>query len=246
MHPPDDARARLSLAEWLYLAALILGWAVFVVAHGKDMSWDFRNYHWYIPYAFLNGRMGFDVAVAHQATFYNPFLDIPFYWLATHTHSWFALGVLGAVQGANVVPVYFIAREVVFSEQRKIIAGAAALLALTGSLTISLAGATYYDDVMSVFVLTGLALIIVQRNVLQDGPLWRREARQPGRVTRTRIAARRTMARRRSIGIRERRPAIGQESVSGDVRRLFLSRLLVRHSHLRRDIRSRQGESRLL
>ena len=46
--------------------------------------------------------MGIDVAVAHQASYYNPFLDIPFYWLATHTRAWFALGVLGAVQGANV------------------------------------------------------------------------------------------------------------------------------------------------
>jgi hypothetical protein len=175
MHPSDDSPkgARLALAEWLFLAALILGWAVFVVAHGKDMSWDFRNYHWYIPYAFLNGRMNFDVAVAHQATFYNPFLDIPFYLLATHTHSWFALGVLGAVQGSNVVPVYLIARSVVVSDHKKIIAGILALLALTGSLTVSLAGATYYDDVMSVFVLTGLALVITQREVLADGALWR-------------------------------------------------------------------------
>jgi hypothetical protein len=172
MHPSDDASG-LALAEWLFLAALILGWAVFVVAHGKDMSWDFRNYHWYIPYAFLNGRMNIDVAVAHQATFYNPFLDIPFYLLATHTHSWFALGVLGAVQGSNVVPVYLIARSVVVSDHRKIIAGLMALLALTGSLTVSLAGATYYDDVMSVFVLTGLALVITQRDVLRDGALWR-------------------------------------------------------------------------
>ena len=181
MHPPDESpaavrpahEAGLDPGEWLFLAALILGWAVFVVAHGKDMSWDFRNYHWYIPYAFLNGRMGVDVAVAHQATFYNPFLDIPFYWLATHTHSWFALGVLGAVQGSNVAPVYLIARAIVVSEYKKIIAAVMALLALTGSLTVSLAGATYYDDVMSVFVLAGLALVVVQRELLRDGPLWR-------------------------------------------------------------------------
>ena len=54
--------------------------------------------------------MALDVAVAHQASYYNPFLDIPFYWLATHTHAWIALGVLGAAQGANVVPLYLIAR----------------------------------------------------------------------------------------------------------------------------------------
>ena len=51
------------------------------------------------------------MAVAHQASYYNPYLDIPFYWLATHTHAWIALGVLGAVQGANIVPLYLIARS---------------------------------------------------------------------------------------------------------------------------------------
>jgi hypothetical protein len=172
---PSDASPKsqkLALEEWLYLAVLVLGWAVFVVARGKDMSWDFRNYHWYIPYAFLNHRIGIDIAVAHQATFYNPFLDIPFYLLATHTHSWFALGVLAAVQGLNVVPIYLIARSIVLGELRKPVAAIAAFLALTGSLTISLAGATYYDDVMSVLVLSGLALVIVKRDTLRDGALW--------------------------------------------------------------------------
>ncbi|MGD0142862.1 MAG: hypothetical protein ABSC92_06870, partial [Rhizomicrobium sp.] len=61
----------------------------------------------------------------------------------------------------------------VVSDYKKLIAAAIAFLALTGSLTVSLAGATYYDDVMSVFVLTALALVIVQRELLCDGALWR-------------------------------------------------------------------------
>ena len=44
---------------------------------------------------------------------------------------------------------------------------------MTGSLTIHLAGTTYYDNVMSVFVLAGLALIITQREQLANGPLLR-------------------------------------------------------------------------
>ena len=110
--PSADLRDfRLAPREWLFFAVVIAFWAGFVVWMGKDTSWDFRNYHWYIPYAWLNGRMGIDIAVAHQASYYNPFLDIPFYLLATHTPSWFSLAVLGAVQGANVVPLYIIARQ---------------------------------------------------------------------------------------------------------------------------------------
>ena len=82
---------RLSPYELCFLAVSLLIWTGYVVWLGKDTSWDFRNYHWYIPYALLNGRMGIDVAVAHQASYYNPLLDVPFYWLAIHTTSWFAI-----------------------------------------------------------------------------------------------------------------------------------------------------------
>jgi hypothetical protein len=161
----------LAPEEWLFLGLVVAFWSIFVVALGKDTSWDFRNYHWYIPYAFLNGRMGFDVAVAHQATYYNPLLDVPFFWLATHTHSWFALGVLGAVQGANVIPLYILARQAVTIDEYKLAAGGLALLGVTGALTVSLYGTTYYDNVMSLFVLSSLTLIVSNRDALRGGPL---------------------------------------------------------------------------
>ncbi len=59
---------RLTAREYAFLALSLLFWAGFVILLGKDTSWDFRNYHWYGPYALLNHRMGIDVAVAHQAS----------------------------------------------------------------------------------------------------------------------------------------------------------------------------------
>jgi hypothetical protein len=174
MSPPPTARARsLAPEELLFLGAVILAWALFVISLGKDMSWDFRNYHWYAPYSFLNNRLGFDVAVAHHATYYNPLLDVPFYWLATHTHSWVALGALGAAQGANIVPLYLIARTLFERDERRIMAGALSLLCMTGGLTLSLTGTTYYDNVMSVFTLSGLAILVTQREALSTGSLAR-------------------------------------------------------------------------
>ncbi len=176
MTPPPRAAAPqghgpplLSARELAFLTVTVLFWAAFVIVLGKDTSWDFRNYHWYAPYAFLNHREALDVVVAHQASYYNPFLDIPFYWLATHTHAWIALGVLGAVQGANVVPLYLIAREGLRLPDREIGAGALALLGQAGALTLSMFGTSYYDNVMSVFVLSGLAILIVNRERLRDG-----------------------------------------------------------------------------
>ncbi len=173
--PRASASARapfLAPQEFLFLGAVIVAWALFVLSLGKDMSWDFRNYHWYAPYAFLNGRLGFDMAVAHQATFYNPVLDVPFYWLGTHTHAWIALGTLGAVQGANIVPLYLIARSLLDIDEKKIVAAALALFCMTGGLMLSLSGTTYYDNVLSVCTLSGLALIVTQRETLSAGKLW--------------------------------------------------------------------------
>jgi len=172
MTAPD---ARLSAREYAFFGLALLFWAAFVILLGKDTSWDFRNYHWYAPYALLNHRMTIDVAVAHQASYYNPYLDVPFYWLATHTHAWVALGVLGAVQGANLIPLYLIARSALLVQaspsDRKIMAGALSLLGLVGALTLTEFGTTYYDNVMSVLVLAGVAILVVNRDALREGPL---------------------------------------------------------------------------
>src|SRR5665213_2501534 len=169
------ALTRLTAREYAFLGLGVLFWAAFVILLGKDTSWDFRNYHWYAPYALLNHRMGIDVAVAHQASYYNPYLDIPFYWLATHTRAWVALGVLGAVQGANIVPLYLMGRTAIRanlpSADIKIMAGALSLLGLVGALTLTEFGTTYYDNVMSVLVLSGLAMLVLKRDVLRSGPL---------------------------------------------------------------------------
>ena len=46
-----------------------------------------------------------------------------------------------------------------------------ALLGLVGALTLTEFGTTYYDNVMSVLVLSGLALVIVKRDTLAHGAL---------------------------------------------------------------------------
>ena len=76
------------------------------------------------------------------------------------------------MQGANVVPLYLMTRSILRVESRVLASVALSLLAMTGSLTLYLAGTTYYDNVMSVFVLSGLALLVVNRDRLREGSLW--------------------------------------------------------------------------
>jgi hypothetical protein len=170
--PTDTPRQlRLSRSELAFLGAALLVWTAYVVWLGKDTSWDFRNYHWYIPYALLNDRMGIDIAVAHQGSYYNPYSDVPFYLLATHTTSWFAVAVLGLFQAANIVPLYLMARSSLRIENRALAAAAISFFAMTGGLTLSLYGTHYYDNVMSLFTLTGLSILVLRRDELAAGPL---------------------------------------------------------------------------
>jgi hypothetical protein len=164
---------RLAPNEYAFLGVSLLLWTAYVVWLGKDTSWDFRNYHWYIPYALLNGRMGIDIAVAHQGSYYNPFSDVPFYLLASHTPSWFAVAVLGLCQAANIVPLYVMTRSSLRVADGPLVSAALSFFAMTGGMTLTLYGTHYYDNVLSVFTLTALAILVVKREELAKGPLGR-------------------------------------------------------------------------
>lgn len=162
---------RLSSNEVAFLAASLLIWTAYVVWLGKDTSWDFRNYHWYIPYALLNGRLPVDIAVAHQGSYYNPLSDVPFYLLARYTTSWFAIAVLGLFQAANIIPMYLIARSSLLTGEKTLAAAGLAFFGMTGGMTLTLYGTHYYDNVLSLFTLSALAILIGRRQELATGKL---------------------------------------------------------------------------
>jgi hypothetical protein len=77
------------------------------------------------------------------------------------------------VQTLNVIPLYLMTRSTLLVSERPLYAALLTILGATGALTLSLYGTTYYDNVMSVFVLSGLAIVVVQRETLATGSLLR-------------------------------------------------------------------------
>ncbi|HEX4779959.1 MAG TPA: hypothetical protein VH301_04350, partial [Usitatibacter sp.] len=72
------------LRRWAWpiaLAACVLAAGFASVAAGLDVNWDLKNYHYYDPFAFLEGRIGWDIAPAQIQTYHNPLLDLAFYVL---------------------------------------------------------------------------------------------------------------------------------------------------------------------
>lgn len=162
---------RLTRPETVFLGVSLLIWTAYTVWLGKDTSWDFRNYHWYIPYQLLNGRLDIDIAVAHQGSYYNPLSDVPFYLLARYTTSWIAIAALGLVQALNIVPMYLMARSCVKTGERELTAAALSFFGMTGGMMLTLYGTHYYDNALSVFTLTGIAIIVLRREEMAAGSL---------------------------------------------------------------------------
>ncbi len=162
MPAPDSSTQNERLIRFLLgLTPVIFGLSILWL--GQDISWDLRNYHYYNPFAFLNGRMGHDVAVSHVATYYNPLIYVPFYWAVTWLPTRAVGFILGFLPGLNVLLIYGITRRVVDLGRTGTTAWSCLGLALVGVLgAINLAeiGTSYGDNILSLPVLTALWLIV--------------------------------------------------------------------------------------
>ena len=130
---------------------------------GQDTSWDLRNYHFYNPFAFLNNRLGHDVAVAHVATYYNPLIYIPFYWAVTSLPPQWVGFLLGFIPGLNVFPIFGIARRVVVLSRPLQSAWFCLFLsavAMLGAINLAEIGTSFGDNVLSLPVLGAIWLIV--------------------------------------------------------------------------------------
>lgn len=160
------------LCALLLLLLGLFGAAALAVWQGQDGGWDLRNYHWYVPYALFEGRLGFDVLPAFMGpSFHNPLIDVPFFLAARAFGPLAATFMLGLVQGANILPLYLIARRVL-ADAPKSLAALVALTGIAGAMNMGLLGATAGDNLLSLFVLGALAALLAgPRHLLLAGAL---------------------------------------------------------------------------
>ncbi len=147
-----------SLVLWL-AAPLLIGVAGLLL--GQDANWDFRNYHYYNGYAFLTGRLGFDILPANHPSYYNPLLDAGVFWLMQHLPAWLVSLLLGTFQGLSAPLLYRLALTVAPpAPGRHLLAAILAAAGCTGALAVSEIGATFHDNTLTVPVLAGLLLVL--------------------------------------------------------------------------------------
>lgn len=153
----------------LFLCLTPVAFGVSILWLGQDMSWDLRNYHFYNPFAFLTGRTGYDIAVSHVATYYNPLMYIPFYLAVTWLPPKAVGFILGFLPGLNVFPIYGITRQVVDLGQPGKTAWfclGLTLVAMLGAINIAEIGTSFGDNVLSLPLLAAVWLIVRYRERL--------------------------------------------------------------------------------
>ena len=170
-------RDNLPTAVWVLVFAVApLLFGFLSVQFGKDNNWDLRNYHYYNAYAFLNHRLDLDIAPAQLQTYYNPLLDLPFYYMSRHFPARLVGWMLGFAHGFNFSLVFLITWLVLKIEKpanRCWLALGSSIVAVIAPGFLSVLGNTMNDDIVSLFVLGALALILAA----QKAPAGRRGAR---------------------------------------------------------------------
>jgi len=86
--------------------------AVWTILAGKDVNWDLLNYHYYLPYELLAGRLEQDFFAASAQSYLNPVGYLPFYFMVSWGwHSVLVSIVLALVHGLSLSLLFFLARR---------------------------------------------------------------------------------------------------------------------------------------
>jgi hypothetical protein len=151
-------------SPWLVFGVPAAICAAWTVRAGKDVNWDLLNYHYYIAFQLLAGRVDQDFFAASAQSYLNPVGYLPFYLMvANGWHSVVVSIVLAAAHSLSIGLLYLIARRLFAHlpprDQSEFSVFAAALGAATGVYWMTVGG-TFLDPLLVPPMLAGLLLLL--------------------------------------------------------------------------------------
>src|ERR1700682_469686 len=78
---------------------------------GQDINYDLKDYHFYNAWALWTGRWSQDLFAAGPATYFSPFLDVPYYLVAMElfpSHGAYVVALAGLPYGVLLYFIYLI------------------------------------------------------------------------------------------------------------------------------------------
>jgi hypothetical protein len=147
--------------------------AAWTVVAGKDLNWDLLNYHYYVPYELLGGRLDQDFFAASAQSYLNPLGYVPFFLMVSSGwHSVVASVALALVHSASLGLLFLIGWYLFVGKpaaERALFAALAAVVGGATSVYWATVGTSFLDPLLLPLILGGLLLMI------QAGPsaAWR-------------------------------------------------------------------------
>jgi len=114
-----NPRLNLAICQFGILVFFLILSGFISTFYGKDLSWDFANYHYYNPYSFLWHRTDFDYwPVSFIHIYFNPAADFFTYYLINHFSPWHSVFISGAIHGINGWLIFLIANRFLQSKNK--------------------------------------------------------------------------------------------------------------------------------
>jgi Glycosyltransferase family 87 len=138
--------------------------AVWTILAGKDVNWDLLNYHYYLPYELLRGRLDQDFFAASAQSYLSPLGYLPFYFMVSNGwHSVLASIALALVHGLSLTLLFVIARRLFAHLPTRdgfLFACLATALGAATSVFWPMVGSSFLDPLLLPPILGGLVLLI--------------------------------------------------------------------------------------
>ncbi len=168
---------RLAYFDLLLLLLLIVLFGIISILLGRDFNWDFRNYHYYNAWAYLNNRLDIDLTPNEGLrAYFCPTLDIIEYWLMQIVSPKMYSFILGSISGLCCFYSYKLAQLVFTTEfskkSRWFYIAIAVVLGNTAFANVVQIGTSYNENIVAGIFLVGFYYIVKYNNTNNYRLLW--------------------------------------------------------------------------
>lgn len=141
---------------WMLAAAMPMLFGLWSLLRGQDRNWDLLNYHLYVPFAWLEGRHGIDLAAAQMQSYFPPLIDLPYYLLIQSLPGPAVAFLMGLIHGLVFIPLFAVCRR--FAPPRTAIC--LSLIGCLGSAWLSGLGTTMGDNLAAIGIVLSIVLLL--------------------------------------------------------------------------------------
>ena len=142
-------------------AAVCAAWTVYA---GKDVNWDLLNYHYYLPFELLAGRLGQDFFAASAQSYLNPIGYVPFYLMVSSGWHSVAVSIVLAVAHSLSIGLLYLLAWRLFARlrgrDRAILSILATALGASTAVYWETVGSSFLDPLLVPPMLAGLLLLL--------------------------------------------------------------------------------------